>query len=253
MFKTLMTAGALSGLATVAAAATLVEVTVTNLQPADGLFLTPVALAFHDASYDLFTPGSAASASLEALAEGGDTSGIQADVEATGGTAAVLTSPGGVAPILDPGESASIQVSVEGTETPLFSFASMVIPSNDLFIGTPEPVALFDGAGVFEAFDLTIFGQVWDAGTEVNNGQGAAFSTNGAPSDDEGGVVALAGDLSFLLGTETAPGGLIGTVSSDSQPLARITVSAVAPVPVPASLPLMLAGLAGFGALRRRG
>ena len=60
-----------------------VQVTFENLQPADGFYLTPVFAGFHDGSFDVFDAGTAASASLEAVAEDGMFAGLQADFTAT--------------------------------------------------------------------------------------------------------------------------------------------------------------------------
>jgi hypothetical protein len=49
--------------ANVAAAATL-EITITNNQAAQGLYLTPLFFALHDGSFDPFDEGSAASAAV---------------------------------------------------------------------------------------------------------------------------------------------------------------------------------------------
>ena len=109
--------------------------------------LTPVWFGFDDGSFDLFDPGAAASASLEALAEGGDTSGLAADFGAA--TQGVIVSNDGAAPVIEPGETASFTISLDTTQNRYFSYASMVIPSNDAFISTPESSEVFDLAGNF--------------------------------------------------------------------------------------------------------
>ena len=75
----------LVGFSTAASAAS-VQVSVTNNQGADGLYLTPLLSIMHDGSFDTFDVGSAASASLEALAEEGDASLVAADAAAAGAT-----------------------------------------------------------------------------------------------------------------------------------------------------------------------
>jgi hypothetical protein len=69
----------------------------------------------------------------------------------------------------------------------------MVIPWNDYFICNGDPMGreVFDVAGVFVGGGvISIFGgNVWDAGTEVSDGSGAAFSTAGGVDADQGGVV----------------------------------------------------------------
>jgi len=48
-----------------------VTVTVENLAPSNGTFITPVWFGFHDGSFDLFNVSEAASPELERLAEDG--------------------------------------------------------------------------------------------------------------------------------------------------------------------------------------
>lgn len=222
----------------------------TNLQPEDGLYLTPCLLVLHDGTYDAFDGGAAASPGVEAIAEEGDVSVEQAVV--AGRTSGVASAPGGFPgmPVLDPGETARVLLDVDPAMGRYLTFLSMVIPSNDTFLGNDDPLAyeVFDAGGAFrEIGPITVVGgQAWNAGTEIDDGQGAAFSTAGGVGSDEGGVVGLVGDLSFLLGTPIAAGGAIGSVPGPQDALASITV---APVPVPASLPLALAALAALGAM----
>ena len=52
---------------------------VTNDSAAGGTALTPFWFGFHDNSFDLFNPGEAASAGLEAVAEHGTSAQINAE------------------------------------------------------------------------------------------------------------------------------------------------------------------------------
>lgn len=54
------------------AEAATVKVSVENLGPAGGIFLTPVWVGFHDGSFDTYDLGSPASAGLERIAEDGN-------------------------------------------------------------------------------------------------------------------------------------------------------------------------------------
>ena len=253
---------AFGSLAGAASAATL-EVTFTNEQPDVGLFLTPVLSVFHN-GYDAFDAGSAASGALEALAEEGMVGALQAEAGAAGATTGVITSPGGFpgAPVIDPGEAPSILVDVDPTTSQYFSFFSMVIPSNDAFIGNDDPFAyqIFDAAGEFAGpLTISIFGgDIWDAGTEVNfengSGEGAAFAVNGGPAGSgtpENGVIALAGNVDYLFGTSIPTGGTIGSVPGNFTLLGTIDGD-LAPVPLPAGMPLLLAGLGGLAFMKRR-
>ena len=165
-----------------ALAAETVQITFTDEQETGGIYLTPLFAAFHDGSFDYFDAGSSASAATQALAEGGDASGLIA--EAGSAATGVITAPGGFpgAPVFDPGESATITIDLDPNSDRFFTFASMLIPTNDLFIGNDDATAfeIFDAAGLFTGdLNISIFGSnVWDAGTELNNNLDAAFNAN---------------------------------------------------------------------------
>ncbi len=173
---------------------TELRVSVLNTSDTGGTVLTPTYFGFHDGSFDLFDAGSAASAGLEALAEDGDFSVLAGE--------RLAASPGsqGAAVFGDRGpigtrELASATLDVDGTLNTTVSFASMILPSNDAFIGTDEGITLFDASGNFlgaQAISLD-GGNVYDAGTEVNTELDAAFLNQTAPNTgvDENGVVRL--------------------------------------------------------------
>lgn len=237
------------------ARAGLVSLTVTN-EGNSSFTLTPVWFGFDNGTFDLFTPGSAASGSLEALAEEGAVGGLQTDFGGSG-TQGVITAPGGFpgAPVIEPGESGSVTVDVDMLQNRFLNFASMVIPSNDSFIGTPAPIEIFDAGGNFvgggNSRTLTIFGnQIWDAGTEVNNTFGSPFSGQPAAGQaDENGVVRLLAPpgLDNFLNTAT-PIGNITNLIVPGQAFATLTITAV---PEPSSMALLVFGV-GSALLRRR-
>jgi hypothetical protein len=234
-----------------------VRVTVTNLQPGNGFFLTPVWFGLHDGSFDYFNSGAAASASLEMLAEDGVVAGLQGDFSGSqfNGVQGVVLNPAGFggAPILDPGETGQTTVSVTNTiASRYFSYASMVIPSNDAFIGNDNAMMfqLFDAGGNYTGpVTFDVFGaNIWDSGTEVNDTMGAAFSTLGGMSSDENGVIAQHPGLANFLGSGTAAGTTIGSIPAGATPIARFTISAV---PEPSGL-MVLGLFAAVGSVRRR-
>lgn len=254
-FCRLTTAGILvsAGLATAASAAS-VQISITNNQAADGVYITPLLSILHDGSFDAFDRGSAASASVEMLAEEGDASGVAADAGAAGATTGVILAPGGFggAPVLDPGETASIRLDVDPMTNRFFSYLAMVIPSNDTFIGNDNSMAyeVFDAAGAFTNLgSISIYSnQAWDAGTEENDGFGAPFNTAGGTSTDTDGVIRGAtGNLFFLNGQETAAGTTVDL--SGRTLLATINISEV---PLPAGFPLLFGALGALGLMKRR-
>ncbi len=252
-----------------ASQAAMVEVEVTNLFETDGLAFTPVWMGFHDGNFDTFDVGSSASNSLQALAEGGDLSGIMADFNATSpnGKQGVLTAPSGFAgaPVFEPGESAvSSTFDINAADNGYFSFLSMLIPTNDAFIGNDDAMAysLFDTNDQFVGLDILVIGSnVWDSGTELNRGYGSPFlaGADAEARQDENGVVAqhagltvLSGGLS-IFGGNTPAGYSIDQAAADFTAqgfeVARITVNQV---PVPASLGLFALGMLGFTTIKRR-
>ncbi|MEL6185814.1 MAG: spondin domain-containing protein [Myxococcota bacterium] len=139
--------------------------------------LTPVAWAVHSDATGFFTPGMPASAPIEALAEDGDPSMLAAAL----GTNAAVGSSGvqGSAPFM-PGAAVTFSVSPT-MDAPFLSFATMIVPSNDLFLAFGRSgVRLLaqDGTARTDAeiaTDIAAALAIWDAGTEQNqSGAGGA-------------------------------------------------------------------------------
>lgn len=152
-----------------------IEITVTNLAGTDGSLLTPVVVATQNGIYDQFDVGSAASESIERLAEDGTTGPRIAAALGSGGVGEAQATAGGP---LAPGESRVLTFFADPTDplTQFLSYASMVIPSNDAFIGNDDPTQLdlFDDNGslirrVGESAFIVTGDDVFDAGTEVND------------------------------------------------------------------------------------
>ena len=229
-----------------------VTVKIESLVPENGVYFSPVWVAFHDGSFDLFDVGSLASEGIEHIAEDGDVSVLQEDFAAVMGKAGVeglITSPGGfeALPIFDPGESAMAEFTLAAGDNRYMSFASMVVPSNDAFMGNHNPwaIELFDAVGNFKGKQIiTIPGSmVWDAGTELNTEMDAAFINQTAPNTGVTtaspvlphpgyiGSHANPGGDPIILGGTNAAGKLIDPAGSDfTLPyavVARITIEAV--------------------------
>lgn len=262
-----LTSAALCG---AAAQATTLEVTVENTAQSGGFSFTPLYVAFQNGSFDAFDTGGVASPGLEALAEVGQPATIAAERQAIAPNSQGAVLPGlaaGAPGPVDPGETASVTVDVDGAANPFFTFLAMLLPSNDTFFGVEDPLThrLFDTAGQFvgtTVIDVT-GADLYDAGTEVNEpADGAAFvaGVDATQGTVEGGLVQKATTLAAFAGVATPLGPLDGSQidflsSPDTFSIARITIRDVtAPVPLPAGAVMLIGGLAALGGLglRRR-
>lgn len=261
-----LTTAAILVLAGSSAHAATLKITVTNTTPNGGFAITPLWAAFHNGSFDAFDPGATASAGVELIAELGDASGLAPELLAAdpGATATVIAAGANGIPPIEPGETGSVTITVDPTSQRFFSFLTMLVPSNDTFLGNDDPMAtmLFDMAGIFlgpQTLYLTGL-DIFDAGTEANDptngpafvvGQDALLGGPGEGSIQQGLSLADFAGVTVPPGTQL-DGALIDfTTDPRSFSIAKIEITAV-PIPLPASAPLLLLGLAGFGLLRRR-
>ncbi len=244
--------------ATAAVQAADVRVTITNNAPATGTWLTPLWVGFHDGTFEVFDAGSGASAALESIAEDGDPTLL-------GGTLAAPGVGGAIGGLLAPGASASRDFSIASDGSNSFlSFAAMLLPTSDFFIGNDNPQAIAlagipDGTFASASFNVL---SVYDAGTEINDFATSAGNPlfgiaggQGGPNQGaaEGGVVSAASGADFALFLNSAGVNLAPLNFSAYASIATITVETIAaPVPLPAGLPLLASALAGLGIVRRR-
>lgn len=243
------------------ASATPIRVTITNLAPAQGNFLTPMWVGFHNGSFDIFNIGAAASIGLERIAEDGDTAALSTafTASALGNAQATITGP--VDPPIAPGQTTHMDFNLDGTDAlnRYFSYSTMIIPSNDAFIANDDPTAfqIFANDGSFLGASILVLGRfVHDAGTEVNDELPAntAFFGQTVPDTgvNEGGVVHLHPGFNPL-----GSGGILddpmfanADFTADGYQVALITVSEI---PEPATAGLFVAAAVGaFLYLRRR-
>lgn len=163
--------------------ATAAEFNVRIVNLTNGIWFTPFLVAAHPAGTSLFTSGQPASASLQAMAEGGDISGLVTDLQGLGAT--IAQGPAGG--LLPPAMSVNVDLNTDGTSNVLLSAVAMLLPTNDAFAGLNSVVIPTD-PGTY-TFDVPAY----DSGTEAND---ELITGGGAP-----GVPGIPAD----------PGGLTGT------------------------------------------
>ncbi len=137
----------------------------------------PGVYAVHEDGHPLFDEGEAdRGEGLEALAEDGDPSGLHAALEGAVLSSGVFDTPSGAdgpGPLL-PGDAYVFEI--EARVGDRLSFASMLVQSNDLYIGTGEAgIELFDSADRPREGDVTDALALWDAGTEMNEAPGVGI------------------------------------------------------------------------------
>ncbi len=214
-----------------AAHATDFDVQITNLSNA--IYFTPFLAAAHPAGNNLFVTGQPASANLQAMAEGGDISGLEADVMALGAT--VVSNPAGG--LLAPAASTTFNMNTDGTSNDRLTIVAMLLPTNDAFAGL-NAIEIPTEPGSY-SFDVPAY----DAGTEANDELltgGGAPGAPGMPADPgglagTGGTGAAAVDTNSnvhihrgSLGDANATGGgsdLDSSVHRWLNPVVRVTVT----------------------------
>lgn len=182
---------AISGLNAASAAGW--DVKITNLT--HGINFTPLLVSAHDSATHIFQPGMAASANLQAMAECGDTSGLQTDLSAADNVADPASG------FLAPGASTTAMIT---TSNSYLSLVAMMLPTNDGFVGV-DAMEIPASAGTY-----TFYANAWDAGTEANN---ELMDTSGCAS----GMAGIPGDPSAASGT-----GGTGVAMTDSNTTVHI-------------------------------
>ncbi len=132
-----------------------------------GSYFTPLLVAAHPAGNSLFSSGMAASANLQAMAEGGDISGLNTDVLGLDGQTVVNPAEG----LLAPGASTMADLGELDSDNTTLSIVAMILPSNDGFVGL-NGLKLPTMPGTY-----TYWLNAYDSGTEANDeirGSGAS-------------------------------------------------------------------------------
>ena len=154
------------------------DITITNLT--HGTYFTPLLVAAHPRDIHLFEPGQQASDNLQAMAEGGDISGLSTDMDAIGANTSINPAGGALAP----GDSTHLTLHTSRANKAL-SITAMLVPTNDGFVGLDAlPIPVKPGT-------YTYMLNGYDAGTEANDevlnpGAGGMPGVPGIPGDPGG-------------------------------------------------------------------
>jgi hypothetical protein len=228
-----------------------VIVTVRNLAPANSVSFAPLQLGFHNGTFDAFNNGQVATAPIISVAEGGVGTAWRQAFSAAEPNATV----GVLGGLLQPGESRSANFLVDSAVNQFFTFGTMVVPSNDFFIGNDSPTRyrLFDNAGNLL---ITSIGQtarqIWDAGSETFDPAAAAFVGNNDLRTPQNGVVSFNfSELAGFDGLLTGAGYTFQSALMADTGIYQIEF-ATTPIPIPAPIGLLAAGLVAMGVVARR-
>ena len=202
-----------------------VKVEITNLSNA--LYYTPLLVSAHNKKTHLFQVGNAASTSLQAMAEGGDISGLISDLTAVGANTVANPANG----LLAPGATVSTEIKFTKKNRYL-SIAAMLLPTNDGFVGL-DALRIPKARGRY-----TYYINGYDAGTEANDEVitgGGAPGAQGIPADPGGNAGTGA---SGVTGSDYNPNvhihrGIVGGANSDldgavhnwMNPVAKVTLT----------------------------
>jgi hypothetical protein len=159
------------------------EVTIENLT--GGQPLTPPVIATHRRATRIFQVGETAGFELKEVAENGNLTPLVDALSASSQVASVVVAVAGTPPPVLPGGSVTVSITTtRGAE--FFSFASMLICTNDGFTGVDSRLL---PRKVGEA--LVLYSGGYDAGTEINTEDFADIVPpcpvlTGVPSTDPG-------------------------------------------------------------------
>ena len=196
------------------------EITITNATK--GIYFTPLVVAAHNADIHMFKTGEAASAELEAMAEGGDISGLSSLLGNAGAT--VVENP--ASGILNPGIATTFTIDSGNFE--YLSLSAMLLPTNDGFVGL-DSWKIPEEPGTYKT---TL--RSYDAGTEANDELAGSMPNPPFITFGSGGTgveTAVSNDKVHVhpgnLGDSDATGGISDLSNSDHRwlnPVATMTV-----------------------------
>lgn len=240
------------------------RVTVENLAPANSISLAPLRFGFGNGTFDSFDNNQPAfllgnpdisQAPIVTIAEGGSGSTwfpAFATAEPNANLGSVL---GPTIPPFLPGDIASTLIEVDVANR-FFTFGTMVVPSNDHFLGNANPTAfeVLDANGDLLLTSITEdASRIWDAGSETENPANAAFLVGGVNAQRENENLPVTfnfADLSAFNGFTTAAGYTFdSSLLTANTPVLRVSFERV---PEPTSILLTLLGLMALSATRHR-
>lgn len=129
-------------------------ITITNITK--NILLTPFIASTHESSVDFFTVGEPASSEIAAIAEGGDIAPLMDVLLATEGVADIQATTD----LLAAGSSVTFEIN-GNARARFLSLASMLLPTNDSFVGV-------DALQLPRHGTVTYFANAYDAGSEPN-------------------------------------------------------------------------------------
>jgi PEP-CTERM motif len=246
----LATVALMGAVASAQAAIVTLRITAQNLAPANGVAFAPLHVGVGNGSFDAFNNGATAGAAIVSVAEGGSGSAWQ-PAFAAAEPQAVRGVVGAGGPLLA-GATRTLDLTVDTAVNQFFTFAAMVIPSNDHFIGNDNPRAfrIFDAAGNLLLTQISqAANQIWDAGSEITDPAAAAFVGNNSLRTAQNGVVSFNfSELSANNGLTTGAGYVFNNTLQAGTEIYRISLQAV---PEPSSVALAALALGLLATARR--
>ncbi|MGD8109277.1 spondin domain-containing protein [Vibrio sp. TRT 17S01] len=146
-----------AALATVCSPTFAAQLDITLTNATKGIYFTPIIAAAHGSGTQMFRTGIAATPELQAMAEGGDISGLATLLGNAGATLVENPASG----ILNP--AAQTQFSIDTGSHQYLSLSAMLLPTNDGFVGL-DSWKIPSAPGTYT---LTL--NSYDAGTEAND------------------------------------------------------------------------------------
>lgn len=123
--------------------------------------MSPLAVLTHNSNFQLFEIGQSVSVELEHLAEGGSNAELIALMNSDDNVYQGVSGNG----LLLPGSSDEVTITVNPHRYGYLSLASMLVNTNDAFVG--ETGLSLKSLAVGESYEMDM--NVWDSGTELND------------------------------------------------------------------------------------